>query len=158
MIQLSQSILGNGLPALLLLAAFAAAGCGPAAPPPLAPVRGKATYNGQPLAKVRIEFIPEEETGAKVLRSTAVTNADGTFEMMCENGKPGATVGWHRVVVRPISRSRDPNANPFEPEVAGQRNTTPPIEMNLGAYTSVATTPERQEIKLGDNEVKLELH
>jgi hypothetical protein len=132
----------------LTLLAVALTGCGNG-PPPIAVVRGRVTFEGRPLAKVRVEFNPELPTGDRYLRSLATTDDNGEFELLCDNGDKGATVGWHKVVLASDSRSAERLRNPFEPE-SGRDGPSP---SNPGliprAYNSVATTPERQEVKAG---------
>jgi hypothetical protein len=56
----------------------------------------------QPAQKIRVQFIPDIEKGTKGPASTADTDADGKFRLECRVGdqsRPGAVVGWHRVVL-----------------------------------------------------------
>ena len=124
------------------------------APVPLATVRGKVTLNGVALKKVRVEFHPEQVTGDKFLRSTATTDDEGNFELTCDDGRPGAVVGKHKVVVAPAGRGADRAANPFEP-TAGTPSGPP--SANFGIYTSVATTDKVVAVVAGINEIPIEL-
>jgi len=134
--------------------ALSLAGCD-SGPPPLAPVRGRVTFEGRPLAKVRVEFIPEAPTGDRFLRSLAQTNEKGEFEMYCDDGRQGVVIGWHRVVLATDSRSAARERNPFEPESTRDSTPTSSVFRIPRAYNSVATTPERHEVKL-DGENKFE--
>lgn len=122
----------------------------------VAPVSGKVTLkNGQPLARVRVEFLPEEATGERYLRSIGTTDEKGNFTLLCDNGQPGAVIGMHRVVIAPGDRNRGrEEENPFQAEIPGQprpRPTGSTVPQNLAIYTSQATTPERREVVAGDN-------
>jgi len=70
----------------------------------LAPVKGRVTLNGEPLADAAVLFqplVPEGGNGLEVgPESGAHTNADGTFELRTfAPERIGAVVGRHRVVV-----------------------------------------------------------
>ena len=76
--------------------ALGAAGCGDS-PFETAPVSGKVTLNGQPLADARITFQPigsEKEQGPG---SATTTDAEGKFTLTTAEGRRGATVGKHQV-------------------------------------------------------------
>lgn len=141
----------------MIALAIALTGCS-SGPPPLAVVRGRVTYDGRPLAKVRVEFNPELPTGDRYLRSLATTNDNGEFELLCDNGQLGATVGWHKVVLASDSRSADRMNNPFEPETGRGAATSSNPGLVPKPYNSVATTPERQEVKAGEeNRIELKV-
>lgn len=131
------------------IVALSLAGCS-SGPPPLASVKGRVTFEGRPLSKVRVEFIPELPTGDRYLRSLAQTNDNGEFEMYCDDGRPGAVIGWHRVVLATDSRSIDRSRNPFEPESGRDSSSSASGFRIPRTYNSVATTPERHEVKLGE--------
>lgn len=123
------------------------AGCGSSAPP-LAPVRGRVTFDGRPLAKVRVEFHPEVPINdPRYVRWLAQTDENGEFIMKCDNGQLGVTVGWHRVVLATDSRSAARERNPFEPETGREAASSPSQFRIPREYNSVATTPERHEVK-----------
>jgi hypothetical protein len=72
-------------------------------------VEGTIQFEGQPLAKVGVEFYPVPKTGVTRLpSSTGFTDAQGRYKLTCENKKPGAVIGKHRVVVR-LGRADDPD-------------------------------------------------
>ncbi len=82
---------------LVLLAALAAAGCGPddAAP---APVRGHVFYKGAPLAGGSIVFAPDADRGGRGPLARGDIRPDGTYTLRAD-GRPGAAPGWHRVSI-----------------------------------------------------------
>lgn len=136
------------LPILLL------GGCGEA-PPPVTVVTGRVTIEGRPLPRVRVEFIPEQATGAKFLRSMAVTDGNGQFELTCDDGRLGAVKGWHKVVIAPDNRGTHRDRNPFEPEHTKEAVVDEPTVP--ARYMSVNTTPERFEVKTGVNEATIRI-
>ena len=66
----------------------------------LADVSGRVTFNGVPLP-AEIVFQPEgsrHRAGGRP--STAFTKSDGSFTLNYVEGRPGAVVGRHRVVIK----------------------------------------------------------
>src|SRR5438477_9754865 len=83
-----------------------AAGCG-SSPFETAPVSGKVTLNGQPLAEARISFQPigsEKEQGPG---SATTTDAEGKFILTTAEGHRGATVGKHQVRISTLKMNAD---------------------------------------------------
>jgi hypothetical protein len=133
-------------------AAWAAAGClgaatllaavGCAAPElPSAEVQGKVTAGNKPLPGVTVIFYPDSE-GAQLPVSTATTNAAGEYALTMPNGKPGAVVGKHRVVVSWPAPERDLDKPPPPPP-------TPRIPVE---YTVASQTPLVVEVKEGERQ------
>jgi hypothetical protein len=108
------------------------AGCGQEGPE-IAPVHGRVTLDGQPLALADVSFQPE---GAK-RPSSGRTDSEGRYELMYKRGQPGAIVGEHTVR---ISVSRELVTNP--PIIAKEFDT----ESKL-----------RREVKSGDNEFNFDV-
>ena len=71
-----------------LIGPCALAGCGKSGPQ-IAPVHGRVTLDGRPLAKADVTFQPE---GAH-RPSTGRTNDDGRYELAYKRGQMGAMVG-----------------------------------------------------------------
>jgi hypothetical protein len=115
---------------LLLLAILA--GCGQDGPQ-IAPVHGRVTLDGQPLALADVSFQPE---GAK-RPSSGRTDSDGRYELMYKRGQPGALVGEHTVRIS-VSRENVPNP----PIIAKEFDTE---------------TKLRREVKSGDNEFNFDV-
>jgi hypothetical protein len=67
----------------------------------LAPVSGKVTLNGKPLANAWVHFAPVASAGKSDPGPTAhgQTNAEGTYTLHVRPEQPGAVVGKHRVVI-----------------------------------------------------------
>jgi hypothetical protein len=81
---------------VLGVAALLALGCGGKK---FAPVSGKVTLNGQPLANAHVNFQPVAEKGAAVagVGSNGQTDAGGQFTLKTDAGQNGALVGKHKV-------------------------------------------------------------
>jgi len=86
------------------LFAFAvAAGCGKGGPD-IAPVKGRVTLDGRPLANVNVEFQPDDMKPP----STSGTNENGEYQLIYKRGMEGARLGHHRVRITARSGSNPP--------------------------------------------------
>jgi hypothetical protein len=65
--------------------------------------------------------------------SKGLTDANGRFTLICENNKPGAVIGMHKVVVRQPVRPR------------GEREVSSPPAIPR-PYQSLADTPLTMEV------------
>ncbi len=76
--------------------------------PPLAPVTGVVTLNGEPLVDATVEFSPIPEPGQPAPGSASFgrTDENGLYELQYKKGVPGAVIGKHRVRIEPSLRSR----------------------------------------------------
>jgi len=84
--------------ALLAIATLSFAGCG-GTPFDIAPVSGKVTSKGGPVAGLRLVFtpMPNEANTDPGPWSTGVTNAQGEFSLETRQKEAGAAVGKHTV-------------------------------------------------------------
>lgn len=64
--------------------------------PPLAPVRGVVTLDGDPLPRGNVQFIPDTDRGNGGPTATATIGPDGSYTLATA-GEEGAMVGWHKV-------------------------------------------------------------
>ena len=87
---------------LIGVAIIAALGC---AGKKYAPVSGRVTLNGQPLANATVNFQPIAGEGKIEAGpgSTAKTNEKGEFVLTVDTGEKGAVVGKHRVVISALN-------------------------------------------------------
>lgn len=119
--------------------------------PPLAQVSGVVLLDGKPLDEVVVEFLPDPDHDTHGQRSTATTDPQGHFMLTCDDGRPGAVIGTHRVLVQdprafPPPRPRPgESARPVSPARVGQQ------------YTKATDTPLRQEVRGGEQSVTIEL-
>ena len=115
---------------VVLLAAVS--GCGTGGPQ-VAPVHGRVTLDGRPLAQADITFQPEGAQRASIGRTTA----DGRYELAYKRGEPGAIVGKHTVYV----------------EVSSELvKNPPPVPARYAANSEL-----HFQVEPGENEINLEL-
>jgi hypothetical protein len=74
-----------------------------------APVSGKVTLNGQPLANVFVSFQPIAKEGSTEAGpgSSGTTDAQGRFTLKMATGENGAVVGKHRVIISQVVNKTD---------------------------------------------------
>jgi len=88
---------------VLLSLCLPLSGCGGGGDAPqLIPTTGKITYQGKPLEEATVLFTPEK--GPIAIGST---NDKGEFQLSTQ-GRPGATVGQHRVTIRAFEKVKAP--------------------------------------------------
>jgi hypothetical protein len=118
------------LPGLLCLA-----GCGGTPLPPLAPVAGKVTVDGQPLAAGQVLLIPFEANPAtKVPPAAGLIDESGEYHVLTA-GHAGAPLGQYKVVVTPLTLpvpgSKGAFKFPFKHQYGNQYQT--PLRLDVVA-------------------------
>jgi hypothetical protein len=119
--------------------------------PPTATVEGTVKLNGKAMNTVMVEFWPDDG-GTK---SMAETDADGKFKLMMENGKSGAVVGSHRVVLRDTAALGD--------KFLGREGETVDLTQGKKArfsakFGTLETTPVKFKVEAGKaNQADLEV-
>lgn len=73
-------------------------GCGPSRPP-IARVQGMVTFEGKPLSRGTVTFIPDRSRGTKGRMAIGSIGPDGRFVMQSYAMDDGALVGFHKVTV-----------------------------------------------------------
>jgi len=106
-----------------------------------APVKGRVTLDEKPLVGVKVWFFPTD--GGDLPPATGLTDDEGVYQLTSNNGKSGAPVGKHRVIVNwPLrERGTDDRSNP--PPVIPAR------------YTQAADTPFQFDVKPGEQTINL---
>ena len=120
--------------------------------PELGLVKGRVTLDGEPVAGVQVTFIPQgsgkpdssSEVGAV---STAITDADGNYELLYKDDVPGAAVGTHLIQIM-----RDEGVRPDEDGNVTAGPTGPPIPVQWGMASQ-----ETREVAAGENEINFDL-
>lgn len=118
MVRFSRSLL-----LLMTLHAIVLVGCSkPTAK--LVPAKGTITIGGKPAGNISLQFLPDVKENAEGLwpSSTAISAADGSFELMTTDNQPGATPGAHKIVLADLDEER--------PEQGKER--TMPIRLDPG--------------------------
>jgi hypothetical protein len=113
-----------------------------------APVEGKVTLGGKPLAGVMVRFYPVVDGNINAPYATGTTDAGGVYRLTSRDGKDGAMVGKHRVVINWPPRER-----PVDP--AKRPPPAPDIVIPL-VYTVASDTPLLVEVK-GDHPQTIDL-
>jgi hypothetical protein len=126
----------------LVLLTLLLAGCGDRVK--LVPVEGVVKINGQPAANVSVQFQPDGLKGNKGPTSFANTDGEGKFRLKTFDGRDGAVVGAHRVVLADLDEDRP---------AQGQPMTRPP---RLNAQYTLPNSGLQVEVKAGSNPIVLE--
>jgi hypothetical protein len=132
-------------------------GCGQAGPS-LNPVTGKVTKGGQPLKGISVTFSPVDAGPS----SAGLTNDEGKFVLLCQNGKAGAVAGKHKVVLAEAASAGSAPVG-YEAmlaarqggEAKGAKGAPAKSEEKTSfpsEYGNAQTTPLSFEIKAGNNE------
>ena len=127
---------------LLLLGLFAV-GCGGGGPK-LVPVEGVVRIDGKPAASIAIQFQPDVMKGGQGPTSFASSDKEGKFRLKTYDGKEGAVVGTHLVIL--VDELEDRPAQ-------GTRAAKPPRVASK--YTIPATTL-RVEVKEGGGPITVD--
>jgi hypothetical protein len=113
-----KTVLRLVLPVVALAAGFGAmslsGGCGSKAPPGPATVRGKVTFNGQPVAGGLVVFTPDPQRGGSGKPAHAETGPDGNFALQLDNSNE-IPAGWYRVSLAPAPVIPDPLSATLKP-------------------------------------------
>lgn len=123
--------------AILSIAALGPALVGCGGPYKVAPVSGKVTLDGQPLANVNVVFQP---TGTKSGTapgpgSMATTDAQGqyTLNLISESPQPGAVVGSHKVSFAPAVQKPNPGQEIATPNPLASKIPTESLDFEVPA-------------------------
>jgi len=96
-----------------LFAAVALGGCAKKGGMETAPVSGKVTYRGKPLATGTVMFVPSEGPAA-----TGEINSEGVYKLTTYTSGDGAVIGKHKVTITALQGMGD--------ALPEQRSPTPP--------------------------------
>ncbi|QDU89590.1 hypothetical protein Pla175_29820 [Pirellulimonas nuda] len=131
-------------PAMLLASLLLAAGCSRGLN--VGQVSGQLLVDGAPAPEVMVQFVPAQ--GVEGPASSGLTDSEGRFQLEYrERGKgahPGAMVGSHIVTLsdQRLAASADGRG----------------VKVRFGPdYTTVGTSPLRQEVAPGDQQVTIEV-
>jgi hypothetical protein len=127
-------------------------------PPPVVEASGRLTLNGKPLPHATVEFIPElKDFGAEMI-STAVTDEDGRFELICAyRNQPGAVVATHRVVVTDVTPAEARGMDGDSQMRAARRQASLKNRPIPDRYRNFTLTPVRVTVEKGKTTYDVEL-
>lgn len=118
-----------GLPAkhalALTMAVSVALGLGCRKQPKLVPVEGIVLIGGEPAANISVQFLPDAVGGEPRPTSFATTEQDGRFSLLAPEGKQGAVVGEHSVILADCDEERPAQGTPLKkpPRLDGKYST-----------------------------------
>ena len=120
------------LPCVLLGTITFLAGCGGGSTgAEIVPVKGTVKYQGKPVPKLSVAFIPQEGTLAY-----GTTDANGQFALMTNKAGDGAKVGTYKVAISYV-----PDETPAMPGFPGsEKVVTSPIPMKYAAVETSGLT------------------
>ncbi len=137
---------------LLSLLCLTVSGCGGPKQKFAEPVEGTLTWGKTPITGVRIQFVPLSDKGEQPTISSATTDENGFFSLKRDdNGKTGAVVGKHKVVVMAGRAGTGPRSRDDDPKDEASGTNLPP------SFASVAKTPLEVEVKMGQTTYPLDL-
>jgi hypothetical protein len=146
------SLLGSAVAAILL-----SPGCSPKMPP-VVPVSGTIYLDGKPLPLACVEFVPDLQDFGAESNSSAITDEEGRYTLICSyQQKSGAVVAKHRVVVteyvpdelRGLSARAQQQLADYQKKLKNR-----PIPQSYGV---VSRTPLDIEVKKGQETYDLQL-
>lgn len=106
----------RSLPVVVTITLVAALpGC--SRPVKLVPAEGVVEIGGKPANGIIVQFLPQPVEGEKRPTSFATTGDDGSFQLVTNDGKPGAVEGKHHVILADTLEERP---------AQGTRATRPP--------------------------------
>ena len=98
--------------------------------------------DGAPLACARVEFVPDLKQFGAEYGSTAVTDENGRFVLVCTLGKrPGAVVATHRVLVTEHTPDEFRETTPATQAKLAEYRTKLKNRPIPDAYASLARSP-----------------
>jgi hypothetical protein len=135
---------------------WAVAGCSSRLP--IAEVEGVVKLGDKPLPHVRIQFMPDPEKGTKGPISSAATDEQGRFKLVCADGRDGAIVGWHRVVITDmgVRLFKTPREGRLEEDNKKEKQKAQPNRVP-DKFTTAAHTPLTREVKAEKQEMTFDL-
>lgn len=154
---------GLGSFAIAALLVLPVLGCGEPGPPPLAPVHGKVTHQGEPLTTGSVLFVPvaAKAEGSRDYPASGQIGPDGSYRLTTVDPGDGAAVGEHKVVVISMTGGSPAPTGLYEDGDAKDKTKTPkPAALKSAIskkYSDPETTPLSFTVVAGDNVFDIDL-
>jgi hypothetical protein len=124
--------------------------------PAVVEVEGVVKLAGKPLPHVRVQFLPDPQKGTTGPISAGATDDDGRFTLVCADQRPGAVVGWHRVVITDMGVRTFKTGARHEDDPPAAKQKVQPNRVP-DKYTTAAQMPLSLEVPPEKQNVTLEL-
>lgn len=118
--------------------------------PETSAVSGQLLQDGKPLANILVTFIPERTGEEAPIRSMAMTDSEGKFQLRTETRIEGALLGSHRVILEDLEILHAPRSE-------NGTVTEMPAARFHDRYKSIASSPLKADVAVGANQLKLEI-
>jgi hypothetical protein len=119
----------------------------------LGKVSGTVTLAGRPLAGVQVIFLPDPAVHRGLPRSTGITDEEGRFELLCDDGRPGAAPATHLVMIVDLALDAPVVVRGSDAEDLPR----PRSRARVPAVYQSSKTPLREIIELGEQTIELKL-
>jgi hypothetical protein len=98
-------------------------------------------------------FLPDPVLHPGMPRSTGIADNQGQYQLTCDDGRPGAVVGTHLVMIVDLAMERSVIVRGSEAEDAPARRSRPRVP---AVYQS-SKSPLRQTVAPGEQTIELKL-
>jgi len=110
---------------LVVVTAFALAGCAPGNGLTMGRVSGVVTYKGQPVELGEVLFVPDSEKGNNGVPSMSALGKDGSYTMSTQESGDGVIAGYHKVGIRALDAIAVGHFETPEPDPKAATSTNP---------------------------------
>jgi hypothetical protein len=125
-------------------------------------VHGTVTYDGKPMTKGSVLFVPvQTPPDGTLLPASGEIQPDGTYELLSA-GEPGAVLGEHKVVIIAFEGGQKETETDLIKGPAPATPTSKKASSRLKAlvpakYTKPETTPLTRKVEPGENAINIEV-
>jgi prepilin-type N-terminal cleavage/methylation domain-containing protein len=118
--------------------------------PAVQEVTGVVKLDGKSAADLVVTFLPDSVAGTNGSRASGTTDAQGQYRLVCDDRQPGAVVGLHHVLIT------DARAFLAVREASKDNAVFHPSRI-AKHYSTVASSPLRQEVKTEQQTIDLDV-
>jgi hypothetical protein len=129
-------------------------------------VEGRVLLDGKPLNNILVSFLPDPNEQTFGPNSTAITDEEGHYRLVCEEKarRPGVIAGTHRVTLidldnvrLPIRGARPAGVGPKARQQGMSNAKGKPKRRLAPQYTDWAATPLKKKVEEGSQTIDFEL-